>query len=80
MTPPQIMDDAPAIMVTDQKITRADIDRILAEDNGASALIVLMRDGRVDPDMAIDAITRVQNQPTASAKRAIVAFIERIFR
>ena len=79
MTPPPIMDDAPAIMVTDQK---SPVQRLIVSSLRITgrALIVLMRDGRVDPDMAIDAITRAQNQASSNASTAIVAFVESIFR
>jgi hypothetical protein len=72
------MDDPPAIAVRDEKITQPEIDRILSEVNGVSALIVLMRNNKVDPDLAIKAIAQNQNQSTSKAKRMILALIEAI--
>lgn len=60
------------------KLSREEVQRIVREPNGASALIVLLRDDKVDADTVIDAITRQQNEPSSRIKRWLIAVVDAV--
>jgi hypothetical protein len=60
------------------KITREQIARILEEESGGSALLVMLRDDRIDKDVLIDALTKFQSSPYWKLKRVLMAFVESV--
>ena len=52
--------------------------RLVQEPNGASRLLVLLRDDKVNTETVIEAITRMQNQPSSKMKRFMVTLLDLI--
>jgi hypothetical protein len=81
MLPAPPIDNATAIVISDTsggKLSADQVDRILREENGASALIVLLRDDRVEPQDVVDAIMRQQNRLPARAARWFNALVDAV--
>ena len=78
MSPAALADPPALIEHHPEKLSAAEVARIIQEPNGASALIVLLRNNRVDVEMVIDAITKLQNTPTSRIKRMLVALVDTI--
>jgi len=76
-----LMDETvtPSAMVTPApQISRQDVERILKEVGGESALLVLLRDDRVDAATVMEAIERKQEWPSSQVKRWLLAIVDAI--
>lgn len=60
------------------KLSAQDAARIARERNGVSALILLLRDDRVDADVAIAAINEAQGRTSQKFKRLMMALVNTV--
>ncbi len=59
-----------------EPLTQDQIERLLAEPDGAHRLLECCRDGRIDPEVAAGAIDRFQNTPVKRIKRFFLAVVD----
>jgi hypothetical protein len=66
------------IVRPDGKLNREAVQRLLEEEGGESALLILLRDDKVDRDMVIEMLIRQQNRPYWKFKRVLMAVLESV--
>lgn len=60
------------------RLTREEVNRILARGDGVSRLLVIVRDSDTDPNAIADAIIAQQNRTSNKAKRILIALFDTI--
>lgn len=60
-------------MLLDEPSQKALIEKLLKQPNGTSFVLALVRDGKIDPLIAIRALNQRQEHPIQRLKRSILA-------
>jgi|KBSSwiStaDraftv2_1062776.scaffolds.fasta_scaffold6553990_1 UPF0288 family protein (methanogenesis marker protein 3) len=63
-----------------QILERSEVDSLLKQPHAINAVANLVREGKIDIDVATEAIVREQERPRNVLRRFFVAFSEALFR
>ena len=66
------------VLQPEEKLSREEVARLLEEEGGPSALIVLLRNDKVETDTVISALTRFRDRPRSLLKRILIAIVENV--